>query len=257
MKRLNNDIDLRKFYKKLDSDGPKLLFLDYDGTLAPFCDDPQLAYPYPGIKSMLDAIISNPTVRLVIITGRSISELQALLDLKQDVEIWGTHGHEHLLPNGDYSLVDLSPNQNMGLSLGVDAALSVEPLLRVEEKPGAVAFHWRTIQAKDVERFQNQLTMKLENISQHHELVLKKFDGGLELISPTMDKGRAVREVLREVTPNTTVAYLGDDLTDEDAFWELKYKGLTVLVRDELRETQANLWIQPPDELLQFLEKWK
>ncbi|MBU1936081.1 trehalose-phosphatase, partial [bacterium] len=53
-----------------------------------------------------------------------------------------------------------------------------------------------------------------------------------------------------------TVAYLGDDLTDEDAFRVLKGKGLGVLVRPEFRPTTADLWLQPPDDLIEFLKNW-
>jgi trehalose-6-phosphatase len=52
------------------------------------------------------------------------------------------------------------------------------------------------------------------------------------------------------------IAYLGDDLTDEDAFKALKGKGLSVLVRDTQRDTLADCWLTPPDELLDFLHHW-
>ena len=51
-------------------------------------------------------------------------------------------------------------------------------------------------------------------------------------------------------------AYLGDDLTDEDAFKAIKGKGIGVLVREEPRKTAADIWIKPPDELLSFLSNW-
>lgn len=52
------------------------------------------------------------------------------------------------------------------------------------------------------------------------------------------------------------MAYLGDDVTDEDAFHAVKPRGLAVLVRAELRETAADLWIRPPRELVAFLRSW-
>jgi trehalose-6-phosphatase len=65
-----------------------------------------------------------------------------------------------------------------------------------------------------------------------------------------------VRAILKELPPKTPVAYLGDDLTDEDAFLALGNAGLTVLVRPELRPTAAELWIKPPQELTLFFETW-
>jgi trehalose-phosphatase len=55
---------------------------------------------------------------------------------------------------------------------------------------------------------------------------------------------------------DAVLTYLGDDLTDEDAFNALHGRGLSVLVRGSQRKTAADLWIKPPQELLQFLEKW-
>ena len=46
------------------------------------------------------------------------------------------------------------------------------------------------------------------------------------------------------------IAYLGDDLTDEDAFHVLRGHGLTVLVKTDYRETIADAWIRPPQELM-------
>jgi trehalose 6-phosphate phosphatase len=51
-------------------------------------------------------------------------------------------------------------------------------------------------------------------------------------------------------------AYLGDDVTDEDAFKALANKGLRALVREQLRETVADIWLIPPVELREFLKRW-
>jgi len=52
------------------------------------------------------------------------------------------------------------------------------------------------------------------------------------------------------------VAYLGDDNTDEAAFLALQGRGVSILVRPTWRETAAKYWLQPPDELLDFLGLW-
>jgi trehalose-6-phosphatase len=55
---------------------------------------------------------------------------------------------------------------------------------------------------------------------------------------------------------DVAAAYLGDDLTDEDAFKAIKGKGIGVLVRSELRPTAADIWLTPPKDLLEFLSVW-
>jgi trehalose 6-phosphate phosphatase len=52
------------------------------------------------------------------------------------------------------------------------------------------------------------------------------------------------------------VAYLGDDLTDEDAFAALGDRGFSILVRTEVRASCARFWLRPPKELLAFLDEW-
>ena len=55
------------------------------------------------------------------------------------------------------------------------------------------------------------------------------------------------------------MAYLGDDLTDEAAFRAVNDAGLSslsVLVRQEWRETSAEVWLRPPEELKGFLKRW-
>ena len=77
------------------------------------------------------------------------------------------------------------------------------------------------------------------------------------------DKGGAVKAILAEMraagkTPGP-VAYLGDDLTDEEAFKAvnaLDETHLSVLVRSKWRETAAEVWVRPPGEVLGFLERW-
>jgi trehalose 6-phosphate phosphatase len=64
------------------------------------------------------------------------------------------------------------------------------------------------------------------------------------------------KSILEETTGEAVVAYLGDDLTDEDGFEALKDRGIGVLVRKNYRPTKADIWIKPPKELLDFLSEW-
>jgi trehalose-6-phosphatase len=56
--------------------------------------------------------------------------------------------------------------------------------------------------------------------------------------------------------PGTPIAYLGDDITDEKAFQAVNHRGLSVLVRPRWRRTLAQLWLKPPDAVLDLLKRW-
>ena len=63
-------------------------------------------------------------------------------------------------------------------------------------------------------------------------------------------------EILSQEPKDVPVAYLGDDLTDEDAFVAVGSQGNSILVRGEIRASFARFWLRPPEELLVFLDAW-
>jgi trehalose-phosphatase len=88
------------------------------------------------------------------------------------------------------------------------------------------------------------------------ELEILPFDEGLELRARGCNKQFAVKAVLSETPQGAAAAYLGDDITDEDAFRAVKARGLGVLVRTEFRPTEADVWLTPPQELVTFMKQW-
>ena len=78
-------------------------------------------------------------------------------------------------------------------------------------------------------------------------------DGRIERAAPSPEE----RAVLATTPADAAVAYLGDDLTDEDAFVAVRSRGVAVLVRPRCRPTVADVWLRPPDELLEFLRHWR
>jgi len=71
------------------------------------------------------------------------------------------------------------------------------------------------------------------------------------------DKGRAVAAIMAKYTQQDFAAFLGDDQTDEEGFAMIrKLGGLGVLVRQKCRDTNAALWLKPPEALMAFLELW-
>ena len=237
------------------SGGPSLLLLDYDGTLAPFHDDRMQAVPWPGIRERLELLSSLPSVRLALITGRSARELADLLALQRPVEIWGSHGREHLTTNGAYTIAALPPAQQHALDRLQAALTAAGFAAQVERKPASLAAHWRTLDAAGAIRIEQIARQAFANDCERCGLQMMIFDGGVEMRSPSINKGHAALHMLNQ-SPTAATAYLGDDVTDEDAFAALRGRGLTLLVRESPRPSQASYWLQPPGELLGFLDAW-
>jgi len=256
MKILEKKIDLENFFHRRDRSSRKALLLDYDGTLAPFCPERNMAYPYPGVPELLDRIMKSPATRLVIITGRWTKDLMPLLQMEGQPEIWGSHGIERLKMDGSYEVAPMDEDALNGLVKADEWIRDVGLAKRSEEKPGCLAVHWRGLDENEIDQVKKQVEPKWSLIAHLSGLRLKEFDGGIELRVPARDKGDAVRTILGEMHDDPVVAYLGDDLTDEDAFRAIKGKGIGVLVREELRPTGADVWIRPPGELLEFLSGW-
>ena len=124
-------------------------------------------------------------------------------------------------------------------------------------KPGSLAVHWRGLAPELVAEVCTAALRIMQPISFSAGLAIVHFDGGIELRIRTPNKGDVVKAILKEQDQNDPIAYLGDDVTDEDAFRALNPRGLTVLVRREYRSSLAHCWISPPEELIAFLEGWK
>ncbi len=255
MKVLNPQLNYEKFLNDLILSKHKALLLDYDGTLAPFQEDPTKAFPYEGVREILNKINNDSHTRMVIISGRWTKDLIPLLKLDKQPEIWGTHGIERLKSDGSYEVETIQEENLRGLT-EADHWLSTVGNVRYEQKPGSIAVHWRGLDRRNIKKIKSIVEPRFRNYTIRYGLIFAEFDGGYELRVPGRKKGDAVQTILSEMPKKTISAYLGDDLTDEDAFKAIKGKGIGVLVREELRPTIADLWIQPPQELLYFLLKW-
>jgi trehalose 6-phosphate phosphatase len=257
MEVLTPGLDFAAFMRGIARAPERILLLDYDGTLAPFRIRPELATPYPDVRRMLNAIMRAGGTRVIILSARRAKELPVLLPLRQRPEIWGSHGWERLQPDG--TLLVAQPHAHMREVLE-DAVAILKPALRtgsrIERKPTSVALHWRGGPAIAVARVKAAAAATWKAFAENRGLDFVPFDGGLELRVPGWNKHSAVSALLEEVPEGAAVAYLGDDVTEEDVFEAVKTRGIGVLVRQQYRPTSADVWLRPPRELLAFLKRW-
>jgi trehalose-phosphatase len=256
MEILQPGFDLDRFFAELGRAEKRALLLDYDGTLAPFHTQRDQAAPYPGVREILGAMQRAGHTRLAVVSGRAIADLAPLLGLDPPPELWGTHGWERQLPGGARELATLAPAAVRGLDAALALALARGLAERCERKPTSLALHWRGLPAPAAQELRAWARQHWSQLAHSAGLATHDFDGGVELRAPGRDKGDAVRTILGELGEGAVAAYLGDDLTDEDAFAAIKGRGLAALVRDEPRSTAADVRLRPPDELLAFLKRW-
>ena len=256
MQALSPDIDLERFFAGLRTARERVLFLDYDGTLAPFKVRPEHALPYPGVAPLLHGLRARGT-RVVLVSGRCLADLDTALCVLPVDEVWASHGWQRCTATGH--VVDHEPalaaSRALSAAQAAAAALAANGA-RIERKVASVAVHWRGLPAASARGIRASLESEWGSAPSCDVNVLP-FDGGIEMRARGRDKGDAVREVLADCPAGTACAYLGDDITDEDAFAALDGIGLGVLVRNAPRATRAHAWVRPPVGLLTFLHRWR
>lgn len=263
MRVLGPGTDVDGFFRGMAHAPERVLFLDYDGTLAPFRMRPEHTMPYAGVASLLSAMAREPASRVVLVSGRPVAELRRAAAFVPHAEAWGLHGWQQSRSDG--ARIDFDPGRTVHERLADAArrAATLAPLgARIERKDVSVAVHWRGLDPLAVQTIESRLRASWRSVEDAAVEILE-FDGGVELRARGRHKGTVVREVLARCAPRAVAAYLGDDLTDEDAFAAIREEAgrrarrLAVLVRPELRQTRADVWLTPPGELLAFLRRWQ
>lgn len=232
------------------------LCLDYDGTLTPIVDRPEQAVLSEDMRVLLRRLAARCT--LAIVSGRDRQDVQDLVRI--DTLIYaGSHGFDIAGPGGfqrehdaaKHSLPDLdaAERQLRNQLAGIEGAW-------VERKRFAIAVHSRLAAEQDVVAIEAAVhRVRQQHPSLRHMAGKKVFE-----LQPDVewDKGRAVlwlREALGLDRPQVVTIYIGDDVTDEDAFRAVSDHGLGfgIKVTSPTSETPAQYYLRDCGEVQQFL----
>ncbi|MGK7394435.1 MAG: trehalose-phosphatase [Candidatus Cyclobacteriaceae bacterium M3_2C_046] len=248
---------LEQFFQQLN--GQHLaLFLDYDGTLTPIVDNPEDAHIPSETKYALKELADLCT--LAVVSGRDRNDVINLVGLEELIYS-GSHGFDTSGPDmhmqhqgGKNCLPDFDQAEHE-----LKEKLASIPGAKVERKLFALAIHYRHVADNQVDEFKQTV-----------DQVFNKYDsfkkaGGKKIIEfkPNIDwhKGKAVLWLLDKLNlnqPEVLKVYIGDDLTDEDAFSSLKdIDGMGILVGDHEEETFASYKLNDTFEVQEFLNQLK
>lgn len=253
---LNEKYNLQGFLTGLINADSRLLLLDYDGTLAPFVEDRNNARLYPEVEPVLEELVLSSRTRVVIVSGRCAKDFYHLLNIKKLPEIWGSHGVERISPDGRYELQDFNPEVKKLIDQAYENIVKNDLVPHCEQKAGGLALHWRGLSEIQTNKVKKHIEKHWDIFKNDSNFHLHPFDGGVEFRYSGFNKGDVVNKIIADVDVKIPIAFLGDDNTDEDAFRALSGRGLSVLVRKELKQTLADICISPPEELMEFLRLW-
>lgn len=244
------------FEMSLTNAEERILLLDYDVIVGPLSRDQVNAVPYQGVPQVLARIMTSCGTRVALISGRAAHDVRRLLGTNFNPEIWGSHGLERLHPDGRGEMREVEGVVLKSLEKVAEELESVGLAAVTENKPGAVAVHWRSLASNGLEEVKELAYRIMSPATRNSSLKLVLFDGGIELRVRGCNKGDAVRTILSESDGRVPVAYLGCGVTDEDAFRALSGRGLSVLVNPRYRFSAAQIWLRPPDDLIRFFADW-
>lgn len=247
---------VEQFFKKLNKVGRCLIMVDYDGTLAPFCIDRDKALPHPQLIQVLEMLRQHKQCEVVVISGRSINELKSLVSLRPLPQMWGSHGLEHLIENGEKKDFKLLPAIKSFFEKEYADLCQVLPDKSVEYKRYSIAVHWRGKSLAEIKHLKEMLKQRWQVNLEMTDVEMRPFNGGQELRLKGVGKGSAVKELLQKNNNLIPCVFFGDDLTDEDAFAALDGKGLKVLIKNHHETTLADIELDSIEELIKFLSEY-
>jgi alpha,alpha-trehalase len=230
------------------------VFLDYDGTLTPIVDDPAKADLGDEMRAAVAGLARKVTVGIV--SGRDLEDLRRRVGLESTF-LAGSHGFDIAGPKGWRETLQKGTEFLPDLDRAESALREqVEPIegAVVERKKFSIAVHYRKVRQADVGRVVEAVDRVLEQQRRLREGRGKK----VIRLQPAIDwdKGHAVDWLLKKLEldqPDVLPLYVGDDVTDEDAFRSLAGRGITLAVRDGDRRTAADFALADPDDVRRFL----
>jgi trehalose 6-phosphate phosphatase len=220
-----------------------VLLLDFDGTLAEFHPDPDAPELTPERYELLMTIARRPATPLGIVSGRRLDDLRRRTRLPDHVYHAGLHGLEIEVDGRRTTHPDLSEAvaRMDGLAECLKKLLEEYPDSYIEDKGASVAVHTRRLPKDMHERaFARADVLAVPWIAKDYVRRLEGHCVVEYLPNISGHKGDATQWIVKDVETKLQrqawVAYLGDDITDEDAFRAIT-SGIGVLIG--LRPTSA------------------
>ena len=237
--------------------GRVLLLFDYDGTLTPIVDHPDLAALAPGTKELLAGLSRDERFILGIISGRSLDDVRGRVGVSGLVYA-GNHGLEIQGPDLDFThpaAGELRETQGrvyarLGEEL-VDA-----PGVILEDKGLTLSLHYRLTPREYVDTVEAIFAATVAPFLAEGQVMVARGKKVLE-VRPRVpwNKGTAIAKIAEPYRSSAVTVFFGDDVSDEDGFAVVQEgEGIAVMVGPAGQPTQARYRVDSPQEVVETLK---
>lgn len=229
----------------------RILFLDYDGTLAPFVKKPEDAKPTQELYDILDALHADPKNNLVLITGRDKETFERWFGNKPYTLIT-EHGLWQRDPGEDWRILENVNNSWFEVIYPIiERFTDRTPGSSIEIKNYSMAWHYRAVDPQLGHHKAVELKATIQPIISNHDLEIMEGDKVLEVKVSGVNKGRASSKFILDQKHDYILA-MGDDWTDEHMFSELPDETVTIKVGN--KKTEAKYRIKGVKQVHAFLK---
>jgi trehalose 6-phosphate phosphatase len=242
-----------------------LLLFDYDGTLTPIANRPRDALLSPMVKEKLARLARRPKVTVGIVSGRALAELKSMVGL-DGIYYAGNHGLEIEGPGLSWVSPEAEATRATmkDLLTGLTAALQDSVGVVIEDKGLGISVHYRLVAPGEQSAVKTAFRRLAAPLTGAGKIKISSGKKVLE-VRPPVDwhKGKAVEAIRREITKllkleQVMTVYLGDDLTDEDAFKTLRGRaaeGWGVYVGGHNPDSAAGYYLDSTDEVEEMIDR--
>ena len=243
--RLTRKVNTTRMHQIIDTYRGKkqrILFLDYDGTLSWFRENPEDARPDDQLYTILHALTKDPKNTVVIISGRDKETLSRWFDPEWRIHFIAEHGVWIREPGGDWHMFEQIDNEWKE---------SVQPLLEyyvdrtprtfIEHKNFSLVWHYRNADPDLGTQRAWELKDELRTLTSNLNLEIMDGDMVLEIKYSGINKGRAALQKMGNKHYDFIFA-VGDDWTDEYTFEAMPEEAYTIKVGT--KTTHAAFYIE-------------
>jgi len=238
------------------------LFLDFDGTLAPIVDLPSNAVLSEENRKLLILLSETEKCRLAIISGRELKDIKKRIGIA-NISYAGNHGFEIESPDFKYTipLYDEYRSVVCKLKKEIENCIPEKKGIWIEDKNFTLSVHYRAVDKFDIDSVKKYIKDITAHYAANNLITVKEGKKVIEIHPPVKwNKGEVVLYLIEKWVAESAHSecipiYVGDDVSDEDAFKEIKNFGLTVYIGNPTL-TNAQYYLNNTDEVSKLLKEF-